>query len=110
MNPAAFGTALQKYSVVLHSALLYFWYNWFLIYCQYKMVCDSFSIAGIMTSDVNYIDISFSFFTEVIRNFSACLSKFGMFIRSWPACFEKASFLYAGSYWVLSFNKTAFSE
>ena len=51
-----------------------------------------------MTSDVNYIDIFFSFLAGVIRNFSACLSKFGIFIRNWPACFEKASFLYEGSY------------
>ena len=50
-----------------------------------------------MTSDVNYIDNFFSFLTGVIRNFSAFLSKFGVFIRNWPACFEKASFLYAGS-------------
>ena len=26
------------------------------------------------------------------------LSKFGVSMRNWPACFEKASFLYAGSY------------
>ena len=41
-----------------------------------------------MTSDVNYTDIFFSFLAGVIRNFSACLSKFSVFIRSWPACFE----------------------
>ena len=40
-----------------------------------------------MTSDANYID-----------TFSACLSEFGVFIRNWSACFEKASFLSAGSY------------
>ena len=52
-----------------------------------------------MTSDVNYTDFFFfSFLTGVIKNFSACLSKFGVFIRNWPACFEKASFLYAGSH------------
>ena len=51
-----------------------------------------------MTSDVNYTDIFLSFLTGVIRNISACLSKFGVFIRNWPACFEKANFLYAGSY------------
>ena len=51
-----------------------------------------------MTSDVNYTDIFFSFLTGVIRNFSACQSKFSVFIRNWPACFEKASFLYAGFY------------
>ena len=42
-----------------------------------------------MTSDVNYTDIFFGFFTGVIRNFSGCLSKFCVFIRNWPACFEK---------------------
>ena len=42
--------------------------------------------------------IFFQFLTGVIRNFSACLSKFGVIIRNWPACFEKASFLYVGSY------------
>ena len=26
------------------------------------------------------------------------ISKFSVFIRNWPACFEKVSFLYAGSY------------
>ena len=51
-----------------------------------------------MTSDVNYTDTFFSFLTGVIRNFSACLSKFGVFSRNWPVCFEKASFLNAGSY------------
>ena len=55
------------------------------------MVDDSFSIIvwDIMTSD-NYIDI-FSFLNGVI-------SKFSVFIRNWPACFEKVSFLSAGSY------------
>ena len=48
--------------------------------------------------DVKYIDIFFGFLTEVIRNFSACLSKFDVYIRNWSACFEKASFLYVGSY------------
>ena len=51
-----------------------------------------------MASDINYIDIFFSFLTGVIRNFSACLSNFGVFIRNWPAYFEKASFLHMGSY------------
>ena len=50
-----------------------------------------------MTSDVNFIDI-FQFLIGVVRNFSACLSKFGVFIRNWPACFEKATFLHVGSY------------
>ena len=40
----------------------------------------------------------FVFSTGVTRNFLACLSKFSVFIRNWSACFEKASFLYAGSY------------
>ena len=40
----------------------------------------------------------FSVLTGVIRNVSACFSKFGVFMRNWPACFEKVSFLYAGSY------------
>ena len=44
MNTVAFGTALQKYSAVLYCTLLYFWYNWFVIYCQNKKGCDSFSI------------------------------------------------------------------
>ena len=56
MNTAAFGTVSQKYNAVLYYTLLYFWCNWFVIYSQNKMVCDSFSITG-MTSDVNYIDI-----------------------------------------------------
>ena len=56
MNTASLGTASQKYNAVLCSTLLYFWYNWFVIYSQNKMVCDSFSIAD-MTSDVDYIDI-----------------------------------------------------
>ena len=51
-----------------------------------------------MTSEVSQIDIFFSFLTGVIRNVSACLSKFGVLIRNWPACFEKASLLHAGSY------------
>ena len=55
-----------------------------------------------MPSDVNYIDTFFSFLTGVIRNFSACLSIFGVFIRNWSACFEKVSFLYAGSYCILT--------
>ena len=42
--------------------------------------------------------IFFQFLTGVMRIFSTCLSKFGVIIRNWPACFEKASFLYAGSY------------
>ena len=54
-----------------------------------------------MTIDVNYIDsFFFSFLTGAIRKFSAFLSKFGVFIRNWPACFEIVSFLYAGSYFV----------
>ena len=48
-----------------------------------------------MTSDVNYIDIFFNFLTGAIRKFSAWLSKFGVLIKNWPACFEKASFFYA---------------
>ena len=47
-----------------------------------------------MTSDVNYIDI-FQFLNWSYKNLSACLSKFGVFVRHWPACFEKASFLFA---------------
>ena len=39
IHTIAFGTALPQYS-----AVLYFWYNWFVIYSQNKMVCDSFSI------------------------------------------------------------------
>ena len=54
-----------------------------------------------MTSDVSCVDVFFSFLTGVIRNASACLSKFGVFIRNWSACFEKASFLYGGSYCTL---------
>ena len=79
MNTAAFGTALQKYRAVLYCTLLCCWYNWFVIYSQTKMACDSFSITGMrqnyinMTSDVNYIDIFFSFLTGVIRNYSAYL-------------------------------------
>ena len=59
MNTATFGTALQKYSAVLHCTLLYFWCNWFVIYSQNKMVCDSFSVTGVghHDQDVNYIDI-----------------------------------------------------
>ena len=60
MNTAAFGTALQKYRSVLFCTLLYFWYNWFVIYSQNKMVCNSFSITGMGHhdySDVNYIEI-----------------------------------------------------
>ena len=61
MNTGTFGTASQTYSAVLYCTLLYFWYNWFVIYFQNKMVCDSFSITGMghhySTSDVNYIDI-----------------------------------------------------
>ena len=33
-----------------------------------------------------------------MKNFSFCLSKFGVFIRNWSACFEKAGSLYAGSH------------
>ena len=51
-----------------------------------------------MTTDVNYIDIFLVSSTGVIRNFLACSSKFRVFIRNWSACFEKGSFLYAGSY------------
>ena len=51
----------------------------------------------VMTNDVNYIDI-FSFLTGVKRNFSAFLLKVVVFIRNWPACFEKVSFLSASSY------------
>ena len=97
VNTAAFGTALQKYSAVLYCTLLYFSYNWFVIYSQNKMVPDSFSRTGIRHQSIN-IDICFSFLTGVTRNFSACLSKFGVFIRNWLACFEKPSFLYASSY------------
>ena len=50
------------------------------------------------STDVNDIDIVLVFSTGVIRNFLACLSKLSVFIRNWSACFEKASFLYAGSY------------
>ena len=51
-------------------------------------------------SDVNFIDIFFQFLTGVERKFSASLSKFGVFIRNWPACFENTTFLhvYVGSY------------
>ena len=42
--------------------------------------------------------IFFGFLTGVIRKFSACLSKFDVFVRNWLACFEKASFLYEGFY------------
>ena len=42
--------------------------------------------------------IFFQFLTGVISNFSACLLKFGVVIRNWSAFFEKASFLYVGSY------------
>ena len=78
-----------------------------MIYSQNKLVWDSFSIIDMGHSnnismnsvcDVKYIDIFFGFLTGAIRNFSACLSKFDVFIRNWLACFEKASFLYAGSY------------
>ena len=79
------------------------WCNWFVIYSQNEMVCDSFSVTGMwqknnmnMTSGVNYTDVFFSFLTGVTRNFSTNLSKFGVFIRNWSACFEKVSFLYAG--------------
>ena len=41
MNTAACGTALWKYSAVLYCTLLYFWYNWFVIYSQNKVVCDN---------------------------------------------------------------------
>ena len=40
----------------------------------------------------------FVFSTGVLRNLSACLSKFSVFIRNWSAFSEKMSFLYAGSY------------
>ena len=46
MNTIAFGTASQKYSVVLYCTLLYFLYIDFLIYSQNKMVSDSFSVTG----------------------------------------------------------------
>ena len=80
--------------------LLYFWYSWFVTYCQNRMVCDSLSITGMEHHD-QWCQLHWYFssvLTGVIRNFSACLSKFGSFIRNWPACFEKTSFLYAGSY------------
>ena len=50
MNTAAFGKDSQKYSAIWYCTLLYFWHNWFVIYSQNKMVCDSFLITGIMTT------------------------------------------------------------
>ena len=50
-----------------------------------------------MTSDINFIDI-FSVSNWSYKKLFSLLIKFGVIIRSWPACFEKASFLYAGSY------------
>ena len=101
MNTAAFGIAPQKYSAVLTVVYFtrYFWYNWSVIYSQNKMVCDSFSITGMGHDQWYQLHwYFFSFLTRVMRNFSACLSKFGVFIRNWPACFEKVSFLFASSY------------
>ena len=39
--------------------------------------------------------IFFQFLNWSYKNLSACLSKSGVFIRNWPVCFEKVSFLYA---------------
>ena len=79
MNTAALGTASQKYSAVLYYTSLYFFYNWFVIYCQSKMVCDSFSITCMGHHD-QWCQLHwycFGFRSGVIRNYPACLSKFG---------------------------------
>ena len=50
-----------------------------------------------MTSDVNFIDI-FSISNWSCKKLFSLLIKIWCFIRNWPACFEKATFSYAGSY------------
>ena len=90
----------HSFTEILYCTLLYFWYNLFVIYSQNKKVCDSFSVTGMGHHD-QWFQLHWYFFQFLnwsYEKLSACLSKFGVFIRNWPACFEKASFLYAGSY------------
>ena len=54
--------------------------------------------------DVKYIGIFFGFLTGVVRNFSACLSKFDVFVRSWLACFEKVRVSYMQALTVFLIN------
>ena len=62
-----------------------------------------------MTIDVNYIDL-FQFLNWSYTHFSASLSKFGVFMRNWPACSENVSFLYAGSYCMSKIESSGLSD
>ena len=83
MNTEAFGTAYIY-------TLLYFSYNWFVIYSQNKMVYESLSITGmghdIMTSDINYIDF-FQFLNWSCKKLFSLLIKIRCFHRKLASLF-----------------------
>ena len=65
--------------------------KWYVIHSQLVWGIKATLTWPVMS--ITLIFLFFNFLTEATRNLSACLAKFGVFIRNWSACFQKASFL-----------------